>query len=161
MEGIFYGMFADPWPSISFAVLDYERKPKLGYKSLQSAMQPVLPSIFPSKPGGLEGVSWVYEDQKDFMTALWVVNDTNETFPNAKLSWQIETDSGQRVTFGEIRVDVAPDSSKRFWTVPTDSISVGAFKIEVTLSTQDGLVLGENDFSFIILPNVEETLDLP
>jgi beta-mannosidase len=161
MEGIFYGMFADPWPSISFAVLDYERKPKLGYKSLQSAMQPVLPSIFPSKPVGLEGVSWVYEDQEDFMTALWVVNDTNETFSNAKLSWQIETDSGQRVTFGEIRVDVAPDSSKRFWTVPTDSISVGAFKIEVTLSTQDGLVLGENDFSFIILPNVEETLDLP
>lgn len=160
MQGVFYGMFADPWPSISFSVLDYERKPKLGYKTLQSAMQPVLPSIFPSKPAGLDGVSWVYEHQGDLSIALWVVNDTNKTFSNAKLSWQIVTASDQRETLGEILVDVAPDSSKRFWTVSTDKVSVGAFKLEVTLSNLDGLVLGENEFNFIILPE-EETLDLP
>jgi beta-mannosidase len=159
MQGIFYSMFADPWPSITSAVLDYDRQPKSGYNALQNAMQPVLPSIFPSKPAGLEGISWVYEDPADFSASLWVINDTQNTYPGAMLRWRIDTDSDQRVTFGEIQVDVAPDSSRQFWTVSSDRLKEGAYKITVVLSNQDGQVLGENDFAFKILPHLEENTE--
>jgi beta-mannosidase len=43
--GIYQFMFVDDWPSITWAVVDYDRRTKPGYDALRTAMQPVLPSI--------------------------------------------------------------------------------------------------------------------
>ncbi len=43
MNGYFQFMFVDCWPAITWSVVDYFRKPKLGYQALQTASQPLLP----------------------------------------------------------------------------------------------------------------------
>ena len=62
MQGIVQFMFADAWPAISWSVLDYHRRPKAGYAALQTAMQPVLPSIDAPLPARLDGTRWVYTE---------------------------------------------------------------------------------------------------
>lgn len=42
VSGLFQFMFVDPWPCISYSVLDYCRKPKKGYWTLKEVYQPVL-----------------------------------------------------------------------------------------------------------------------
>ncbi|HLF89526.1 MAG TPA: glycoside hydrolase family 2 TIM barrel-domain containing protein [Anaerolineales bacterium] len=44
VKGIFHFMLTDPWPAITWAVVDYARQPKPGYDALRRAMQPVLPT---------------------------------------------------------------------------------------------------------------------
>jgi beta-mannosidase len=43
MNGYFQFMFVDCWPSITWSVVDYYRKPKEGYEALKTASQPLLP----------------------------------------------------------------------------------------------------------------------
>jgi beta-mannosidase len=159
MQGIFYGLITDSWPSIGFSVLDYDRQPKMGYYALQTAMQPILPSIQAGKPSGLEGRAWVYEDKNDFWASLWVINDTTVPYPEAMLNWWIETGTGQRVTYGQIEVQVEADSSKPFWTISSNRVTEGNYDIYVTLSTHDGQLLGENSFSLTILPQPQGEID--
>jgi len=60
MQGIFHFMFVDDWPSITWSVLDCDRQPKAGFYALQTAVQPVLPSINATLPERLDGRRWVY-----------------------------------------------------------------------------------------------------
>ena len=43
--GVYQFMFVDDWPSITWSVVDYYRRPKLAYAALAQAMQRVLPSL--------------------------------------------------------------------------------------------------------------------
>jgi hypothetical protein len=76
MQGIFWFMFVDHWPSISYSVLDYHRQPKQGFYALQTAMQPILPSIELTTPLRLVDRRWVYALEDNPTIDLWVVNDT-------------------------------------------------------------------------------------
>ena len=91
MQGIFHFMFVEDWPSITWAVVDYYRRPKAGYYALQTAMQPILPSIAASRPVRLDRTRWVYAAAADFAAALWVVNDTPDAYPEAQLHWRIDS----------------------------------------------------------------------
>ena len=42
MTGFFQFMFMDAWPAITWSVVDYFRRPKLGYEALRLTCQPVL-----------------------------------------------------------------------------------------------------------------------
>ena len=43
--GLYQFMFVDDWPSITWSVVDYYRRPKLAYATLRDSMQRLLPSI--------------------------------------------------------------------------------------------------------------------
>src|SRR3954453_12999382 len=75
--GIYHFMFVDDWPSITWSVVDYYRRPKLGYTVLQTSMQPILPSI-----------EYQINDPQAPL-ALYVVNDTYRDLKGSQLCWTI------------------------------------------------------------------------
>ncbi len=45
VSGVFPWQFSDPWPNVSWSVLDYKYHPKLAYKMMEMVYAPVLPLI--------------------------------------------------------------------------------------------------------------------
>jgi beta-mannosidase len=147
VQGIFQFMFTDGWPSITWAVVDYYRRPKLGYAYLQTAMQPVLPSIDAALPDRLKRTTWVYQDPSRFWFALWVVNDLHQAFPGATLRWDVYQGE-QSVVSGEVRVDIPPDASQQVTAVTDLGLSPGEYTLRVRLLNARGELLGENLLAF-------------
>jgi beta-mannosidase len=127
VTGIYQFMFVDDWPSVTWSVVDYYRRPKRGYTTLGDAMQPTLPSI-------------EYEiDNPRAPITLWVVNDRFEAFPGARLRWKI---GGQEHAQ---QLDVAADSVAKVSTIGVGTaIGSGADTLEVWLEDAAGRRLGKN-----------------
>ncbi|MCC7103842.1 MAG: beta-galactosidase [Chloroflexi bacterium] len=67
MTGLFQFMFMECWDAMSWAVLDYQRRPKLGYEALRRAYQPLLPLIDLRRENAMAGA--------EIQAGFWVVND--------------------------------------------------------------------------------------
>lgn len=98
--GIFQFMFVDDWPSITWSVVDYYRRPKLAYEALGQSMQRLLPSLEytpddPQKP-----------------VALFIVNDFTTPFAGARVAWSI-TAPGAAEVHGERALDIPADDVVR------------------------------------------------
>ena len=156
MQGIFYFTFVDNWPSITWSVLDYHRQAKPGFYALQTAMQPILPSIEAPLPSDLAGQRWVYSTEDDLDFALWVVNDTLAGYPNAQLHWRIENSDRQPILSDMARVHVVADEVSYATTLRGLSLSPGQYRLSLTLEDAQGKPLGYNAFEFAIVVPEEQ-----
>jgi beta-mannosidase len=128
VTGIYQFMFVEDWPSITWAVVDYYRRPKRGYHVLAAAMQPVLPSV-----------EYAIDDPEKPLT-LWVVNDRHEAFKSARLQWKLGSSAVQSTT-----IDVPSDGVVRVVTIGSGrDIARGSSKLEVWLEDAAGQPLGRN-----------------
>jgi beta-mannosidase len=152
IQGIFQFMFVDDWPSITWSVMDYYRQPKQGYDALQTAMQPILPSIAAAKPARLERRYWVYERSGQFYASVWIVNDTLEEYPNAQLRWQIEDLTRRPLHSGTAIVRVPSDGVRWAVTLYGLDLDPGYYHLRVQLVSAEGDELGHNQFDFRIEP---------
>ncbi len=153
VQGIIQYSLVDAWPAISWSVLDSERQPKAGYTTLQTAMQPILPSIVAPSPDRLDGRRWVYFGGKDLAITLWIVNDLLAAYPDAQLRWRIvDSTSGQAILQDSQPVDVAPNASAQWAILSQLKLEPGAYDLEVTLDDAARNTLGRNTFFFTILP---------
>ncbi|MDP3980346.1 MAG: discoidin domain-containing protein [Chlamydiota bacterium] len=120
MQGMYHFMFVDCWPSITWSVLDYYRIPKLGYTALQTAMQPVLPSIAYDKNGHAE---------------LWIVNDLYAEFRQAKLKWQF-IDAQNNVLISKQQIfDIQANSvlkAVELGNISSLMLENGSIKVDIT-----------------------------
>jgi len=71
-------MWNDPWPAVSWSVIDYELEPKHAYEVLKWTYNPVL-------------VTAEFEDRKwsageEFEAEIMVVNDLHEAYPDADIT---------------------------------------------------------------------------
>lgn len=66
--GLAVWQWNDPWPAISWSVIDYFGRPKLAYEMLRRTMQPLLIS--------LEYPLAAYRPGDQVRGTLWIVNDT-------------------------------------------------------------------------------------
>jgi beta-mannosidase len=151
MQGIFHFMFVDDWPSITWSVLDYDRQPKAGFYALQTAMQPILPSIRASLPDQLDGQRWVYTSANKLLISLWVVNDTLNAYPDALLRWRISDGGGQVVMSDVVRASVRADESRSVTSLRPSHLTQGTYRLSVELSDAQGQLLGYNSFEFVII----------
>jgi len=127
ITGIYQFMFVDDWPSITWSVVDYYRRPKRGYLILQQVMQPVLPSV-----------EYAIDDASRPMV-LWVVNDRLQAFPQARLRWKQNGQERSQV------VDVPADGVIKVVSIDAGTrIAAGEDKLEVWLEDARGTVLGRN-----------------
>ena len=115
--------FNEPWPAISWAILDYFRRPKLAYHRLKWWYNPVLICL-EFKPGR----DW--QPGQSLEAMIWGINDTLEP---VRGSLQIELD-GQLI-FENPSITLPPD----------DSIQIGELiqslnhkPVEIRLLFQDG-----------------------
>jgi beta-mannosidase len=80
--GLYQFMFVDGWPSITWSVVDYYRRPKLAYGTLRDSMQRLLPSI-------------EYDIHKaEGPISIWVVNDHLQPVPKAVVKWKLTDPRG-------------------------------------------------------------------
>jgi len=99
--GIFQFMFCEPWPSITYAVVDYWRKPKKGYFALKKAYQQVLVSFYPAtRTARRHSGTWI---------KWYLINDLPRAI-HCDIKYWMETPSGTRVCQGKISADCPCDS---------------------------------------------------
>lgn len=106
----FQFQFVDCWPSITWSVVSYGRKPKLGYYALQRAYQPVLISadlgraVF-GRRGNQPG------DQPTVDVNPWVVNDEHRKIEDVTYEVRLRGPAGEMlVAASDARVTLPADS---------------------------------------------------
>ena len=127
VTGLYQFMFVDDWPSVTWSVVDYYRRPKRGYTTLAQAMQPTLPSI-----------EYAIDNPGAAVT-LSVVNDRFDAFPGARLKWTI----GGREHVQTL--DIPADGVVHGARVGTGTaIAAGRETLEVWLEDNSGREIGRN-----------------
>lgn len=98
----------EPWPGISWSLVDYYLEPKPGYKAFKQAMSPLL-----------AGVEYRIEQRSpgdEVETSLFIVNDFHKAFNGLEVELAF-----QGATLGRYSVDVEPDSVISF---PAETIKL-------------------------------------
>lgn len=134
VSGIFQFDFSDPWPAITWSVVDYWRKQKPAFEALRTSMQPVLPTL---------GLPLYLDAGKTVIATLMVVNDLAETFPGAKVTWESSYED-TKLASGEWTVDVPANDISASKPVGLPFAKQGSYKVSVQITSADGKILGEN-----------------
>ncbi len=95
--GLCVWQFNEPWPAISWAIVDYYRRPKLAYERLKGLYQPVLVGLH---------FSLAHYHAGDVLPAeVWTVNDSLHALDDCRLT--VELDG---IQIFEMPVTLPPDS---------------------------------------------------
>jgi beta-mannosidase len=125
--GFIHFWLADMVPQVGCGVLDSSRIPKGGYEALRRASQPVHVAL---------------EHDGRQPSALWVFNDTIQTYPDATIKWTVWNAKGKVLVEGQQPFNVAANASQKVcataWNVTPDA------RVELTLLTANGEVIAEN-----------------
>jgi hypothetical protein len=140
VTGLIQFDFCDPWPAVTWSVVDYWRIPKPAFDALRRSMQPVLPCFkLPEKmdPG------------KAIQVSFCVVNDLLRASPNAICKWWLEGGMGD-IASATFPVDIPTDSISTETKLTLPSLGTGRYKLSVEVSA-NGKILGENQYELKIL----------
>ena len=161
MNGYFQFMFVDCWPSITWSVVDYFRKPKEGYRALQTASQPLLPvwRIHTTRYNRGDVLNW----GSSFLTGLQVINDYPHAFQGLKVEARVVDPKG-KVLFRETRTCAVPADSvtqpfaaqERFnhtkgFTIPDKGL-YGAYQVQLRVWDKKGKLVAHNEQDFEVVP---------
>lgn len=98
--GVCVWQFNEPWPAISWAIVDYFGRPKLAYEHLADWYNPVLVSLkFPT------GRRW--QVGQTFSAEIWAINDSQNAFTACEL--QVKLDE---TLIHSQRLDLPADSAQ-------------------------------------------------
>jgi beta-mannosidase len=135
--GLYQFMFVDDWPSITWSVVDYYRRPKLAYASLRDSMQRLLPSI-------------EYDLHKaDAPVAIWVVNDHLQPVPKASVKWKLTDPKGGGKPVVQSRVvDIPADGVIKVTDLAAmPRIGGGTARLDVWIEDEHGTFLARSSLT--------------
>ncbi|KAB0549544.1 glycoside hydrolase family 2 protein [Pantoea stewartii] len=135
VTALFHFMFVETWPSINWGVVDYLRQPKAGYYALQTAYQPVLPSIEP--------VTATWRKGREAMVRLWAINDTWNACTACQLKWQI-SQKGEVLAKGSETLTLPPDSGQMVKEITVTPQNFHNVEIRYRIENQNGKTVGSN-----------------
>lgn len=139
VSGIIQFDFTDPWPAVTWSVLDYWRKPKPAYDALRRSMQPVLPSFqFPEQISARKAVSAFFR----------VVNDLTVSYPESTCEWKIFNETGDLAS-GVFNIDIPADSVSDKMRVILPSLASGSYQLSVNINSGK-TTLGRNLFQITV-----------
>jgi beta-mannosidase len=130
--GIYHFMFTDDWPAITWAVVDYYRRPKLAYGALRDSMQRLLPSFEYD----------VHDPRKPI--AIHVISDHLTPFPGVKLVWQVES-GGKRVSEGEKALEIPADVAMKVVELGVVPALAAGGRVEARIEDGAGKVLARSE----------------
>jgi beta-mannosidase len=105
---MFQFMFMDCWPSVTWAVVEYDRTPKQAYFTLQQVYQPVLIGADLERERLLIGTDRGGHP-RPFMLSPWVVNDGAAALRGCTYRVQLEGPGGAQDIAGSEPFDVPAD----------------------------------------------------
>lgn len=140
VTGLFQFDFTDPWPAVTWSVLDYWRTPKPSFQALRRSMQPVLPSFrLPEKT----------EAGKATLAYFCVVNDLLKAFSGATCAWRLEGSLGD-IASASFPVDIPANGVSTEIKLTLPSLVIGKYILSVAL-TSGSLTVGENRYDLNVL----------
>lgn len=154
VTGLFQFMFVDCWPSVTWSVVDYFRRPKRGYFALKRAFQPLLPVWRNTVPRRRAGDALNHSGP--LLRDVAVVNDLPRAFRRLRLSLRVVDPRGRTVhreggTFSVAADCVARpfDSGEHFgdtsktWRLPKDA-PPGVWRVLTRIIDAGGRTVAEN-----------------
>jgi beta-mannosidase len=126
-------MFADLYPQVGCGVLDAKRRPRLAYRALRLASQPVH-VMLEYTPSGPE--------------ALWVVNDLTRPLLRCLVEWEVRDDRGEVVTRGAAQEDIPAQRAHRVTLLTWNVDLARSYQVWLYL-TQKGQILDENRYDHL------------
>jgi len=138
--GILHFHAIDFWPSVTMAALDYFRKPTKSFHTVQRSFQMVLAS--------LEYDRDVWRLGDDFRCGLWIVNDHWYAIPEARIKWKIVGSNGATATSGELKVNIAEDSSEKLEDLRWRPANSGKYELRAEVFDREGKRLSDNLYEF-------------
>lgn len=138
ITGLFQFDFSDPWPAVTWSVVDYWRTPKPAFDALRRSMQPVLPCF--RLPENMEA-------GRAIPISFCVVNDLVQGFPSATCEWRLAGGMGD-VASAAFPVDIPADGVSAVTKITLPSLGAGKYKLSVTIVFANK-ILGENWYELI------------
>ncbi|HEY2730623.1 MAG TPA: glycoside hydrolase family 2 TIM barrel-domain containing protein [Polyangia bacterium] len=135
--GLYQFMFVDDWPSITWSVVDYYRRPKLAYGTLRDSMQRLLPSI-------------EFDIHKaDGPISLWVVNDHLQPVPKAVVKWKLtDPRGGSKPVVRSRGVDIPADGVIKVTDLGAlPRIGGGTARLDVWIEDEQGQFLARSSLT--------------
>jgi len=152
----FQFQFIDCWPSITWSVVSYARKPKQGYFAVQQAFQPVLIEAELDRTVWSKGKDPqdLGEVGLDIPLDLWVINDEHRALENVTYEVHLRGQGKDFALASEKAKEAIPSDGvlqlpKLYSTLPTET-APGGYQLVLTLK-QDAKVLGENVYSVVVV----------
>jgi len=161
MNGYFQFMFVDCWPSITWSVVDYFRKLKLGYTALQKASQPLLPLwrawITQYNPG--DTFHW----GNSLLEGALLVNDYPRTLKGAKVEVRVLDPKGKILYSEKGSCNVPPDcvvkpfeakmryNHMKGFKVPLKA-AYGTYEIRMLVRDRKNKLMAQNEWEFKVVP---------
>ncbi|NYE95904.1 beta-mannosidase [Psychromicrobium silvestre] len=123
----------DPWPGMSWSLIDHDLRPKAGYHFVQRAFAPILASFFRRDDGGLE---------------LWLSNSTSEAIRTTLVA-EIETISGSSINKVILPTTVGAGETKLVFSWAANQIGTGSDRVAWVNSTDNRVAANRTFFAHL------------
>ena len=133
--GYVHFWLTDIVPQVGCGVLDAKRIPKGGYEALRKASQPLH-------------VVMEYDSKRPI--AMWVLNDTMQSYSNAVYTWIAYDREKQQMARGDIKLTVAANAAQLVTDVQWEGLNCS--RVELTLKSSTGKRLAENRYQWPFYP---------
>jgi beta-mannosidase len=147
----FHFLFDDCWPSVTWSVVSYDRKPKPGYFALQRAYQPVLVGADLEKTVWSKGKNLPADAANGGASALvWIVNDQHQALEGITCEAYLrgggkDVRVAQNLRPASVPADSVVDAGWLEFTLPA-GVAPGGYDV-VLLLKQGERTLSENAYS--------------
>jgi beta-mannosidase len=139
----------EPWPAISWSLLDFDRQPKPAYERVKRLFCPVLLSIeLPPKR---------FRPGDSLQARVWIVNDLAEPLPRCQMEVTLWAGEGQATEHYACAVDVPADSAEVVANLDWHLPAGGGWRLTCRLE-QNGHTLSANDYDLAIYDGLGPTL---
>jgi len=146
--GVLIWQFNEPWSAISWALVDFYRRPKAAYTAVERLMSPVLVSLeYPLRR---------YRAGDELPVAVWLVNDLPLDLSGCQLEVALWNGAGQAVARHDTSVEIVAASASVAgslkWTMPPGD----GWRLTGRL-LQGENILSENEYDLTIHDDIAPT----
>jgi beta-mannosidase len=154
IASMFHYYWSDPCPIMGSGLFDYYRRPYRVYEAMKAVYGRVLVSLERDVTPYVIGREKSYGRRDTVAGTIWVTNDHEEPFEDARVSWQVVfAETGEVMSKHEgtaaLPADAAEPVDRIAWTVPTDA-RTGTYRVEMRVSTAGGEVLSANATELVV-----------
>src|ERR671921_504420 len=136
--GTFAFMLNDPAPAVTWSVLDWRRRPKKAYETLQVTMSPVLICAeYPKE---------CYEVGETISLPLYIINDLSQELGRVRWEWEMLVGESN-ITHGKGETRVPQDSVLKIAEAVATLPAPGPAILRLRLYSEEGPLHNEYEFS--------------
>ncbi len=143
MSGVLFWQWNEPWPTISWTIIDYYRRPKLAYEYLKEIYNPILPIVDYK----------LINNDKSIIFNAYATNDLHDSFEDCKLRVDLLLNKNLLETYAkefELKCETTVKVNKLFlqWDLKKKFSLPEKVKLNIKarIFDKNGRVISENNY---------------